>query len=129
MGSLTTDYEWDAEEYYPKECVGINNNGGVVEAGEIYDHNFANKAIDALKNVLQGSEDPRIGFRLVLVRNVIDNFGGLEERSWAYVEDGKLPEHFLDAFDKQTAKVPLRFITELESAYRAIQKDKSSTPV
>lgn len=129
MGNLKTEYEWDAEEYYPNECVGINNNGGMVEAGDIYDHNFANKAIDALKNVLQGSEDSRICFRLVLVRNVIDKFGDLEERSWAYVEDGKLPEYFLDAFDKQTIKVPLRFITELESAYRAIEKDKSSAPV
>ncbi len=38
-------------------------------------------------------------------------------RSWAYIEDDKLPEHFLDAYDRIVAKVPVTFYREVEKAH------------
>jgi hypothetical protein len=50
--------------------------------------------------------------RLVLVRDRLDD-GGVVCRSWAYVtDDGKMPEQFLDAYERPVAKVPKRFIEE-----------------
>ncbi len=85
---MQTYYEWDKER--------------IDEHGDIIDHDFA----DALKDLKN-----REGI-LVLVRD--DPHG----RSWAYVEDGKLPEYFVDAFGNQTAKVPQRFHKELKSNFR-----------
>jgi len=34
-------------------------------------------------------------------------------RSWAYIEDGKLPEFFEDAYQCRTRKVPKRFHKEI----------------
>lgn len=118
-------YEWDAEEYYPNECIGILANDGLVEAGEIHDHNYSEKAIEALRAVRRGYGDPRIDVRLVLVRQTVDKYGSVSEWAWAYVKDGKLPEFFSDAFDRQITKVPKKFIAELESAYRAVEEEGS----
>jgi hypothetical protein len=34
-------------------------------------------------------------------------------RSWAYIEDGKLPEYFTDAYGEETAKVPAKYHREI----------------
>jgi hypothetical protein len=43
--------------------------------------------------------------RIGLVRD-LPRLGG---RSWAYIVDGKLPEYFTDAYDDNTARVPLKY--------------------
>jgi uncharacterized protein (UPF0128 family) len=34
-------------------------------------------------------------------------------RSWAYIEDGKLPAYFMDAYGEETAKVPAKYHREI----------------
>jgi hypothetical protein len=54
---------------------------------------------------------------LVLVRNSGSESMGLEDRLWAYVKDGNLPENFEDASGEETGiKVPERFHKELLKA-------------
>lgn len=91
------NYEWDVED--------TNIYGDVI------DHNHR----DALSDYhpsdfdLMEEEDAR-SCSLVLVRD--DDNG----RSWAYVEDGKLPTHFSDAYGNDIAKVPQRFHQELKNS-------------
>jgi hypothetical protein len=82
-----TEYEWDHESYD--------------EFGDIIDHDFSDKypGIPTEDNV-----------ELVLVKNVARGLAGeeysfmLDDRAWAYVVDGALPEQFTDG-----SKVPVRF--------------------
>ena len=85
-------YEWDIET-----CDGE----------DIIDHNH--------DDVCPGiPSDP--AEKLVLVRDVTDPNEGVIDRQWAYVTDGVLPDHFLDAGDRPQSKVPRRFQKELMSA-------------
>lgn len=86
-------YEWDYESFDP-------------ETGDVLDHDFHTKCPGL------PTED---NVQLVLVRNVwrglkadFNMSADLCERSWAYVNNGKLPES-TDAGDK----VPQRFHDEL----------------
>ena len=91
-----TQYEWDVEE--------------IDEHGDIIDHNHRDTAVAVLHLAR--------GFALsdvVLVRDVWKD-DSLQERSWAYVVDGRLPEFFEDAYQRQTVKVPARFHSELKAA-------------
>lgn len=47
----------------------------------------------------------RADMRVALVREAWSG-----EREWAYLRDGKLPEHFENAFGNEGSKVPARFI-------------------
>lgn len=89
-------YEWDIETW---------------EDDEILDHDHRDKLHD-----FGGEELTRAvaedGYRLVLVRDVANKWGDHTHRSWAYVTDGKLPDDFLDAYDRPVAKVPQRFHKE-----------------
>lgn len=52
---------------------------------------------------------------LCLVRNEGDEINGVEDRFWAYVKDGKLPEYFEDGGGYETSiRVPQRFHKELK---------------
>ena len=91
-----TVYEW-AVEYMDGE--------DIVDA--VQQDTFAQ--VKALADKAENTE-------LVLVRNVWDG-NDLEDRSWAYIEDGKLPEYFSDPVGNDTsAKVPKRFHAELRRA-------------
>lgn len=103
-------YEWDIESWF------IDKSG----EEEIYEHDHRDRLyewpIDQLISAIHQDREPSpfedksiICFtRLVLVRDAD------EGRSWAYVsDDGKLPEYFLDAYDRPTVKVPKRFHDEL----------------
>lgn len=107
-------YEWDAEEYYPADCQDAD---GPKEAGEVRDHNYTATAIEALQRINDGSDLPIVSLRLALVRTTGNDYSGMTGQSWAYVVDGKLPENFLDANGVEIAKVPSRFIKELEKAH------------
>lgn len=88
--SKKTIYEWDLET--------------VDGHGDIEDHSHS----DLLAPLWKWRE----GKNLVLVKDVFYD-GSLEERSWAYVKDGKLPENFSDAYGRNFGKVPARFHIEL----------------
>lgn len=97
---MAVTYEWDCETVAAGDSEQF-------EDGEVIDH--AHGA--TYKEVLAWSaaNPPQAGFRhaLVLVRD--DDEG----RSWAYVEDGKLPQYFTDADGADAAKVPQRFHREV----------------
>jgi hypothetical protein len=101
---MTIRYEWDIETV----CA---------ESEDILDHDHRDKLSDygmeELIHAINQDAEPGNNFtRLVLVRDRLDD-GGVACRSWAYVtDDGKMPEQFLDAYDKPVAAVPKRFVEE-----------------
>lgn len=88
----TVIYEWDYE------TVDVN--------GDIQEHNH--------RDSLSEFNASDITDTLVLIRNVFDGINGLENRTWAYVKDGKLPEKFKDDDENEGAMVPKKFHKELE---------------
>lgn len=92
---MTVYYEWDVEE------VDVNE--------DIQHHNHTASYVEA-KRIAETPDEIGMTSRIVLVRD--DDKG----RAWAYMEDGKLPEHFEDAHGVEIAKVPKRFNAEVERA-------------
>ena len=100
-----TAYEW-AVELVDKEY------------GDILDLAFSDKcpeipSTDDRLGASYGLDIDVVFERLVLVRDVYRNWD-LSDRSWAYVEDGKLPEYFSDPWQQEECKVPKRFHAEIE---------------
>ena len=89
-----TTYEWDIETYYD----GPDS--------DIEDHCFFDKLTE-----MPNRDDFELYNELVLVRDVGNEIEGLNDRAWAYVKDGKLPEFFGNG-----VRVPKRFHTELAKA-------------
>ena len=97
-----TFYEWDIETV----------ERGVFDDGEEYADIVNHDHHDECPGIPTHPDD-----MLVLVRDVWTNEDGYDElhdRTWAYVESGKLPTHFEDGH-----KVPKRFHVELAKASRA----------
>jgi hypothetical protein len=94
-----TNYEWDYE------TIDLNS-------GDIIDHNHANKLTDFR------AEDKTD--TLVLIRDSGDQIHGLQERTWAYVINNKLPEYFSDSTGIPLHKVPARFHKELADYINSI---------
>lgn len=90
---MKVSYEWDYET--------------VDEHGDVIEHSHADK-------LSQFSEGDKTN-TLALVRDVISENNGLEQRAWAYVKDGALPEYFKDASGSELHKVPSRFHKELKN--------------
>ena len=84
---MKVQYEWDRE--------------WVDENGDVQEHNHSPKVLPLIAE--EGE--------LVLVRDMVDEFGSVEDRQWAYVKDDKLPEEFCGG-----ARVPKRFHSELARA-------------
>lgn len=93
---MTVYYEWDVEE--------------VDEHDDITDHNHTTSYAEA-KRINDLSSDAGTTSRIVLVRDDDNTRTGC--RSWAYLEDGELPEYFEDAHGVEIAKVPKRFHAEV----------------
>ena len=93
-----TMYEWDIET--------INHDG------EVEDHYSEDKLRPdmALDAITYGNQRC-----LVLVRNDADG------RHWAHVQDGKLPEFFQCAYQRDTVRVPKRFHTELAKVIKEVR--------
>lgn len=96
----TTTYEWDRETVDPDTL-------------DILDHDHRDR-------LSEFTEPIGTCQRLVLVRDVWDDCGGLVDRSWAYVGDYALPLMFDDGVN-ETTKVPKRFFREL-AAYEKRMK-------
>lgn len=89
---MTVRYEWDVET--------------VDEHDDIIDHFFQKDYAGVLEELAK-DDCPGLIKRAVLVRD--DDKG----RSWAYLEDGELPEYFENAYGEEAAKVPAKFIREV----------------
>lgn len=87
------DYEWCCEEWTDDRSDVIENYFG-----------------QHVSECLKVSEDLQT-FSIVLIRNVYCDVEGLLDRSYAYVNDGKLPGEF-----ECGSRVPKRFTVELEKA-------------
>jgi len=75
--------------------------------GDIVDSSFFDKLLDVSKDDFESNE---VG----LVKNEGDEANGLEDRFWAYIKDGKLPEYFADGGGHTVdIKVPQKYHKEL----------------
>jgi hypothetical protein len=91
---MGVNYEWTIEH---------------LDGEDIVDSDFADRLTDFLE---KDFNDTSFG----LVRNEGNEFAGLKERYWAYVENGVLPEYFSDAAGNKVAiKVPKDFHDELKA--------------
>lgn len=97
---MSVRYEWDVET-----CLDMDSEGNE----DIVDHNHTESYAEALADFKQPAEEGTFK-RIVLVRD--DD----KCRSWAYMEEGKLPEYFEDAYNQETVKVPKRFHDEVTKA-------------
>lgn len=90
-----TKYEWCYET--------------VDEHGDIIDSDFQDKLFQFSK--------PRMTDTLCLIRRTGNEIDGEQERQYAYVKDGKLPECFEDGTGNEypNMKVPTRFLIELNN--------------
>lgn len=97
----TTLYEWDCETVVDGDSPNFEN-------GEVVDHVYGASYKEV--TVWSAANPPEAGFQraIVLVRDAD------EGRSWAYLAGGNLPPYFKDAYGINTAKVPARFIREVE---------------
>lgn len=96
---MSNRYEWDVEVYTDDEYQDIE------------DHLFQSDYAGCVKE-MQAETPEGMKKRVVLVRDDDSRNGG---RSWAYMENGKLPEYFEDAYGVKTAKVPKRFHQEVSN--------------
>jgi hypothetical protein len=94
-------YEWDVEILTACESEQYEEN-------EVLDHHFQDSFADCIKELAQPLEE---GLRRAVVLVCDDDNG----RSWAYLEDGKLPEYFVDAYQNQARKVPQKFHKEVSN--------------
>lgn len=95
---MTTTYEWDIELWNDEEIVDHDHRDRLTEFG-------MEELIQAINSDVVSAEGDYT--RLVLVRD-----SDKDGRAWAYVEDGKMPEQFLDAYQRPVCPVPKRFIEE-----------------
>ena len=113
---MATFYEWTFE------IVQVYEDG----ENDIIDSDFYDTYADAQRVADRVAEEgfsealPDAQYRLDVgvARRVYDRSGDLVETSWAYIEDGVLPERFEDALGRPGARVPVRFHAELKRAAR-----------
>ena len=96
-----TYYEWIVEQMDP-ETFGTADP-------EIYD----TSAFDSLAEAKAFAAQCDLPVELGLTRNIGNEVEGLLDRSWAYVKDGKLADHFGYGLGEIGAAVPARFHKEL----------------
>ena len=95
-------YEWDCET-----VMAINSEQ--YEEGDVLEH-YHSESYDDVFNRSKDTPADGATYRIVLVCD--DD----ECRSWAYLnDDGTLPEHLRDAYDKVIRKVPKRFHEEVRN--------------
>lgn len=96
----STGYEWDIETVTADEHEDIVDHDHRERM-----HDFGGEKLTLA--LVEDGDEPGTFFRLCLVRSVWDDVTGLVDRSWAYVEDGKMPTHF-----ENGVVVPKRFHDE-----------------
>ncbi len=102
-------FEWDIE------TLEAAREGDDYEGEpDILDHSHADTLREFTRDMLALALHGQ-GARLVLVRNVGNEFDGITDRAWAYVNGGELPGCFeyCDGAGNVGPGVPRRFHTEL----------------
>lgn len=97
-------YEWDIETLAE----------GTGEDRDIEDHDHAICLDSYREDDVENALEKRFNTRLVLVCDHFDGTGDRISRSWAYVEDNKLPTYFSDASGETVRKVPRAYHRELK---------------
>jgi|688.fasta_scaffold335079_2 hypothetical protein len=100
---MTVTYEWDVETH----AVGDSEAN---ENGDILEHEFCNSYAEALRTITTFPAETGERRVIVLVRD--DDVC----KAWAYMDGGKLPDFFADAYGNEDAKVPQRFHSEVAKA-------------
>ena len=95
-------YEWDVEE--------IDSDGDIIDHHHVESYEVA----DTLKRLYEATEP--YTYKVVLVKD-----SRASGRSWAYIEDGKLPENFEDSYGGNCGKVPERFHKEIEEYKKSLE--------
>src|SRR6185436_2555772 len=98
------NYEWVTEEV---EDTGVENE---VDVMGMFHSDTYSKALEYAELYRSKGKQAMIG----LVRDRWDEVYGLEDRQWAYLEDGQLPERFDGG-----ARIPKRFTVEVCNANSA----------
>lgn len=80
------------------------------EHGDIVDSEFWDTYEQAMSHAIP---DAGCTVDIGVVRDRSTDEEGQVCRSWAYLEDGKLPEYFENAYGRQIAKVPAKFHNEV----------------
>lgn len=104
---MTVEYEW---------CLETRTK--IESEDEIIDHHHDSLPI-LLKMMAAAELEEGHFYKLCLVRDKLDKFTSVDERAWAYVDGGVLPDSFEDAFERQTTKVPNQYHEELVKAKKA----------
>ena len=97
---MTVYYEWDCETV-------ADGESSEYEDGEVIEHSHGLSFQDVMKWAKTNKPETGTRHEIVLVRD--DDNG----RSWAYVNDGKLPERFTDANGIDKTKIPKRYLEEI----------------
>lgn len=105
-----TTYEWDIETVTVAPAEPLPADEEWEE--EVLDHDHRDRLAEFdpedVKAALMGTlNDEGNRLKLVLVRD------SEQGRAWAYVEDKRLPSHFADAYQRQTAFVADKWHDEL----------------
>lgn len=72
--------------------------------GDIIDHEFSDE--------LSGLPECNANQELILVRDVLDASGSVDDRTWSYIKDNVLPLFFSDAGGNDRFKVPAKYHAE-----------------
>ncbi len=103
---MATNYEWIVEELDVLPGAEIGEDDDIIDV-----HHF-----DTFVEARAWASDNIYPCRIGLTRDVGNDDEGLTDRSWAYVENRKLPEFFTYC-PELGAKVPKRFHEEIANAY------------
>jgi len=103
---MPTNYEWSIET--------------VDEYHDIIDSDFSY----SLNDITCKPDELNKNYRLVLVRDVIDKYDSLQDRTWGYVdlENMTLPVYTKDAFERLSDKIPKKYHEELKRWITAYNK-------
>lgn len=97
---MAVEYEWDLEL--------------VDEHDDVFDHVFCDSAVEVVREFKNAQLHGEVA-SIVLVRTVW-GLSGNEDRTWAYVKDGVLPEFTRDAYNRDAYKVPQKYHKEWRRA-------------
>lgn len=94
------------------------------------EYEWCYETIDENKDIIENDHEDRLKDfqdnrktkQLCLVRSEGNKLDGLQDRVWAYVKDGKLPERFSDesGHELPAMKVPKKFHKEFENDYKPL---------
>lgn len=102
MANSWVEYEWDVETV----CIRSTECD---DPGDVIDHNHFPTYKECVEFANRGTGDESSKFVIVLV---CDDANG---RSWAYMDNGKLPEWSQCAYGHDCRKIPQRFHREVAS--------------